>query len=1510
MDVYRLSPQQQRLWRLQRRDEPFRVECLMRLEGALRREALTRALEQLVERHEVLRTLFPAMPGQSEPAQAVAPRGEVEWATVELRTLDPKERERHARAHFEQVCAQPFALDSGPMLRATLATLDERLHLLGLILPAMRADAATLRLLCRELQSAYVAPAGRSGATSAPLPYLSFSEWQNELLAERADPSSPAAAWWERHSREAASVALPLERRGGAPLSRMERHTFTLRGEALASLEGAARHSGGSLEGFVLATWAALIGKLGGQKELVLGLWSDGREHPELAETFGPMARWLPLRCNVEPARRLSELARQLQQLRSELLEWQRYFVWPVEGGEPVAGRDYPAFGFEWEEEAAGEPASSWVRGELRRAFVDRAKVSLAGAHAGSSLSLELQYDPSLLSEGDIRHVAAQLEALLEHAARVPDAPLEALEPLGARERERLLLDFNATDQRIPPRCVHEWISEVAARHPTRTAVVFEAQSLTYAELEAQANQLAHALRRRGAGPERRVGLLLDRSLEMVVGMLGAMKAGAAYVPLEPSQPRQRLMYLLEDLQAPVLLTARRRLEEVPTREGCEVLCIDAGEGALVQEPTHAPESGVTPENPAYVLFTSGSTGRPKGVVVEHRQLHNYIASILERLELPEDAAYATVSTFSADLGNTVIFPALCTGSCLHVISAERASDPLALADYMRRHPIDVLKIVPSHLRALLSAGDTRGLLPRRSLILGGEASPRAWVEQLQAAAPECRIHNHYGPTETTVGVMTSRFDPARPFAAETALPLDRPIANTRVYVLDARLRPVPVGMAGEIYIGGAALARGYLGRPELTAQAFIPDPFSTAPGARLYRTGDLGRHLSDGTIEHLGRADSQVKYHGYRVELAELRQALTQHPQVRDGVVLMKKDANGREVLVAYYVARQELEPEQLRAFLAERLISEVLPNLYIHLKKLPLTLNGKIHYDALPSIDQARQKQRQAPVPPRTPAEATLARIWCQVLNLNEVGVHDNFFGLGGDSILCIQVISRANQAGLRLSPRQLFQHQTIAGLASVASEAPAAPAVQEEPLRGPVPFTPIQQWFFEQEAPEPDAWCILVPLEARQPLDVARLEQALTTLLHHHDALRLRVIRGPSGWEASVAPPEAPMPLERVDLSQLPDAAVEAEVQQIAQRLQRRLHLGTGPMVAVAWIELGAHRPARLLIAAHRLVIDGVSWRILFEHLHTAYEQLVEQGRCELPPRTTSLKTWVEQLQRHATSGARQELAHWSTMAAPTTLLPVDRREATLPLTLERSLAFCLAPEESRALLHELPERHRSELGELLIAALAKALCGWSGQQELLLDLEGHGREDLFDGVELSRTVGWFASLYPVLLTPAPSADMGATVKAVKEQLRSVPHRGIGYGVLRYLGSEPDARALAERPRAEVLFRYVGQYHLASRWLTVQDFAEPQAPTRRHKLAVVAGMAEGQLRVTWFFSEAMYHRATIEDLAGRYTEVLRALIAGDDLSATPAYTPSDFPLAGLDQQKLDKLLARIKK
>ncbi|QDE91358.1 hypothetical protein BHS06_21560 [Myxococcus xanthus] len=1513
IEAYRLSPQQLRLWRLHGKHQTLRVQALMRLEGAPQSGPLEHAVARLVARHEPLRTRFPSLPGLDAPVQEVMASGEVEWDRVDFRTFPAATREERALAHFQQVGQRPFELGTGPVLRVSLMTLDTGQHLLGLVAPALCADAATLRRVCSELQRDIAGQAQESEQDGEPASHLSFSEWQNELREELTERDHPAATFWEKHGTTAgAAVTLPFEGPANAA------QTFdpaslelTLNGERLSRLDAAARELGCSLQGLLLATWSAELWKLTGQTDLVLGLQSDGREHEELAEVVGPLSRWVPLRVRLDAAQPLSELALQLQQAQREALEWQRYYVWPAADGERVPGRDFPAIGFRWEDlPATPHEGAGVLRLESTRAYVDQSKLSLCCVRTRSTLTLELQYDRSRFPPASAEQVIGQLETLLEQIAGSPRARLDVLDAVSPRERARLLVDFNATAREYPARCVHTWMEEQASRHPDRVALVYEERTLTYAQLDAWANRVAHALRRRGVGPEMRVGLYLNRSLEIMVGILAVLKSGAAYVPLDPGQPRQRLAGLLDDIQAKVLLTQSRLRETVPEAEGREVLCLDE-EATFAGEPTRAPPCGALPEHPAYVLFTSGSTGRPKGVVVEHRQLHNYVASVMERLDLPEGAAYATVSTFSADLGNTVIFPALCLGGTLHVISAERVSDPAAFVEYLQRNPIDVLKIVPSHLRALASAGTAGALLPRQRLILGGEATPRAWAEELQAQAPGCRIYNHYGPTETTVGVMTFHLDPSRPLAALSTLPLERPIDNTQVYVLDARLRPVAVGMTGELYVGGAALARGYLNRPDLTAQSFLPNPFSATPSARMYRTGDLARHLPDGTLEHLGRADNQVKYHGYRIELNELRHALNQHPQVRDSVMMLKRDTNGNEVLVAYYVSRQEQEHAQLRAFLAERLIEEVLPNVYVHLKKLPLTLNGKVNHEALPSLEEARRRQRSQLVAPRTPVEATLADIWCQVLNLKEVSVTDNFFSVGGDSILGILVVSKADQAGLKLTPRQLFKHQTIAELASVAAQAPAAPD-DEGPVSGPLPLTQIQRWFLEQEVPDLDGWGIVVPLEARQPLDPSRLQQALTALLNHHDVLRLRVTRNGSGWEALMAPPGAPMPFTRFDLASVPDASLEERFQALGHELQAKLRLDGGPVVVTALLELGPHRPSRLMIAAHRLVVDGVSWRVLFEQLQLAYEQLGGGGECKLPPRTTSVRSWLERLQGYADSPRlREELAHWTAQEKEQPRpLPVERPGPLVPTSLERELTHALSSEESRLLLNELPEAYRCEIGELLIATLAWTLHEWTGHPEVLLDIEGHGREDVFDDVDLSRTVGWLTSLYPVRLTPEPVGP-SATVRTVKEQLRSVPNRGLGYGVLRYLSPDAELRArLARAPQAEVLFRYVGQYHLAGPWFTVLDHPEQRAPTRQHKLAVIARVADGQLHVTWYFSTDMHETATVERLSARYLDTLRTLLAKRGAPEQQVLAPSDFPLAGLDQSKLDKLLGKLKK
>jgi len=586
--------------------------------------------------------------------------------------------------------------------------------------------------------------------------------------------------------------------------------------------------------------------------------------------------------------------------------------------------------------------------------------------------------------------------------------------------------------------CLHELIEAQARRTPQRPALAFEGQTLTYAELERRTGALAAELARLGAGPDVLVGLLVERSLEMVIGILGILRAGAAYVPMDGAYPPDRLAFMLSDSGAKLLVTQSGFLAKLPSH-GVQVVRLDELDW---NGPQQAPKSDAGPENLAYVIYTSGSTGRPKGVGIEHRNIVNYVLGVAERLRLEPGMNHATVSTVAADLGNTVIFPALATGGCLHVLSQERAESQALLSDYLSRERIDVLKIVPSHLAALQSGRNPERVMPARRLILGGEASRLDWIERLRAAAPQCEIFNHYGPTETTVGVLTYHVGAALPATQSRTLPLGRALPGSSVYLLDPQGRPVPAGEKGELCIGGRGVARGYLNRPELTAERFLPDPFSAEPGGRMYRTGDLARALADGSIEFCGRIDHQVKIHGYRVELGEIESALREHAGVREAAVLVRQDASGDTQLFAWVSG--EATPAVLREHLKERLPQYMVPSALVPLERLPLTANGKIDRQALAALPIEPPASARDVAAARTPTEETLTAIWRELLGVESVGIEDDVFDLGAHSLMAMKALTRIRDAfDVNLALRNLFEQPTIAGFAAIIEGLLAAKA-----------------------------------------------------------------------------------------------------------------------------------------------------------------------------------------------------------------------------------------------------------------------------------------------------------------------------------------------------------------------------------------------------------------------------------------------------------------------------------
>ncbi|WP_258038546.1 condensation domain-containing protein, partial [Streptomyces sp. FM008] len=789
----------------------------------------------------------------------------------------------------------------------------------------------------------------------------------------------------------------------------------------------------------------------------------------------------------------------------------------------------------------------------------------------------------------------------------------------------------------------------------------------------------------------------------------------------------------------------------------------------------------------------------------------------------------------------------------------------------------------------------------------GGEAASPAAMSTVQATNPDLTLVHVYGPTETTTFAICGPLSPAD--TAQSPVPLGLPMDNTQAYVLDASLAPVPVGVPGELYLGGTGLARGYDGQPALTATRFVPDPYH--PGARLYRTGDLVTRHPDGRLHFLGRTDTQVKIRGHRIEPAETEAALLGHPEVSRACVLAREDRPGSKYLAAYVVGTTGAE--ELRAHLARSLPEYLVPSAFVLLDALPLTPNGKVDHRALPAPDRTAGTAHTAP---STPAEETLAAIWAEVLGTERVGVHDNFFSLGGDSITSLQVVSRARRAGLALSSRDIFLRQTVAGLAASAAgtEPGEASHAPQGVVSGPVGPTPVREWFFAHHPVAPAHFAMSLAFELAPGTEVRALREAVAALLGHHDALRSLFTRDADGhWAGHLAPavdPDAVLTVHRL----APEGEREAW-EELARAAQSGMDLARGPLFRVLVGERGPGRPTWLFVAAHHLLVDGVSWRVLLEDLGRAYEQAAAGSPVELGPKTASVVQWAERLARRAAEGGFDgQREYWQGVGeAAATALPVDLPGGGNTMADQATVEVALDAEETAALLHQVPEVYRTRTDDVLLTALARTLRTWTGRGRTAVAVEGHGREELFADVDLTRTVGWFTSIYPVALTLPEGDDPGAALKSVKEQLRAVPDRGIGYGVLRHLVPGGGGSPLASLPEPQLSFNYHGRFDAEAapgagplrRALPPLGQDHHPGEERAHLIDVTGIVGgDGVLSFTWAYSAGLHHAATVERLARDFTAELRALVGHCGRPAAGGRTPSDFPLAGLDQAGVDAL------
>ncbi|PTH83159.1 non-ribosomal peptide synthetase, partial [Streptomyces sp. A244] len=1489
------------------------------LEGDLDLDALKRAWVSAFSRHEVLRTAV-VWEGVAEPLAVVSRSVPLPLRVVDFAHLD-EERRQEA---YEQFLAEDWGrgadFSASTLVRLALVRLGEGRHQLVWSYHHLLLDGWSVPIVLGEVLEAYHAfRAGRRPELGARASFREFAAW-----VAGQDEEAAREYWAGRLAGFGEVTSLGVERATGEEgLGELHlRLPAAVAGEGLA---GFARRHRLTLNTVVQGAWALVLALYAGSDDVVFGVTSSGRggQIDGMDEMVGLLLNTTPVRVRVERDR---PVAQWLAGLQDEQVRARRFEHTPLvtiaDCSELPAGQALfnTLFVFEnYPDQALVEgrelSSESGLETDLNHVRQQASYPLSVTAGAGRRLKIKLSYEKSQYEVATVERLAGHLVTVLQAVAEEGDCRVGELPIMSAGERDLVLEGWNASAAELPAVAgVHELIAERAVAAPDAVAVVAGGESLTYGGLMARANRLAHLLRGMGVGAESVVGLCLPRGVDMVVAMVAVWQAGGAYVPLDPEYPADRLEFMLADAGVQVVVGERSLVEGLPVGQGVW-LDDPAVRDTLASLPPEAPETTVSAGQLAYVIYTSGSTGRPKGVQVAHGSVVGMVSALAPVLEAGPGVRMLQFASFSFDAAVLDVAVTLASGGVLVVATPEERAEAALLTSMLRAEAVRAASVVPS-LLGVLDPEEVSGL---QTLLLGAE---RLTEPVARAWSAGRRLVNTYGPTESTVMVTTGVVDPGLLTGAPA---IGAPVANARLYVLDDRLNPVPVGVAGEVYIAGPQVARGYRGRPHLTAERFIADPI-TADGTRMYRSGDRARWLPNGQLDFVGRADSQVKVRGFRIEPGEIEAVLTDHPQIRTAVVAAFGDVEDRR-LVAYLVPADQTagipSVTDLRAYAGSRLPAFMIPSAFVELAALPLTPNGKLDRAALPDPDSAWTGSAGEFVAPRSEVERILAEVWAEVLGVERVGIEDNFFELGGDSIISIRVAAKCRELGVHVTVAQLFSHQTVAALASVATSESLAEAEQGLVV-GDFPLTPIQRTFLDRDMPRPAHFNQSVVLEATGTVDPDVLRRALGALVEHHDALRSRFVRQEDRWTGRILAAE---PADLLSTIHVPGTAADAAAERQlldarATEIQADLDLSDGPLLRAALFDRGDG--SELLLVVHHLVVDTVSWPVLLEDLEAAYRQ-VEQGATvvELPAKTTSFLHWSQRLAELAASPELAlEAPHWRQAEAAVVPLPRDHdgpnRNASV-----RNLRLSLDAELTERLLREVPAAYRTQINDVLLSVLGAVFTEWTGTRSVVVDVEGHGREDIGADIDVSRTVGWFTSVHPVELTgPAADGDLGALLRRTKEYLRGIPRKGLGYGLLRHLTD------WAPQKRTEVSFNYLGQSGRrpdnttqttegahgravgapALRFRpTGRSLGESQSQdgTRAYLIEVNSQVADGRLEMEWTYGAEVHDEATITGLAERYVEVLAELIAYCCRPGTGGHTPSDFPLATqLDQATLDRV------
>jgi amino acid adenylation domain-containing protein/non-ribosomal peptide synthase protein (TIGR01720 family) len=1536
-----LSFAQRRMWFLHRLEGPsatYNIPFVLRLDGTLDTAALAAAVTDVANRHDSLRTLI-AENEDGTPEQRILPPEE---AVLQFRLVDVAADA--VEAAVQEAAREGFDLDTELPLRTTVFRLAPQEHVLVFVFHHIAADGASMAPFLRDLLAAYAARQRGDEPRWTPLPvqYKDYTLWQRQLLGDEDDPESVAAeqlAYWRRElSGVPQPVQLPLDRPRPTVAGHRGGHVdFELDADLLAGVGKLAAERGATAPMLAQSVLAVLLHHLGAGNDLTIGSPIEGRADEQLDQLIGFFANTWVLRVDLSDNPSFGDLLEQVRERALAAYDHQDVpFERLVELLSPERTTAYQplfqvmlAWQFEWSQiEIPGLRVTPLPAGTGTAKF--DLFFNIVPAPSGGAYG-RLEYATELFDHSTAENLVDRYVRVLRQVVADPATRLGAVDVLTGAERD-LLARVNDTTAPVRSATVPELVAAQAARTPDATAVVSGSTTLTYAELDNRAGRLAAVLRDHGVGPDVPVAVALPRSADLVVALLAVLKAGGAYLPIDPQYPAARVGLLLSTADPALVLTDR---EAAATVAGCRAPVLHLDDQDLDGPAPDAPAVRIGPDHLAYVMFTSGSTGTPKGVAVTHAAVVNGVSDLRRTVGVEAGSRMLAATSVNFDVSVFEIFTALTTGASVEIVR-----DVLELAERGSWSGTTV-SAVPTVFSALLDqlAEDApdRLALDVDTVVLAGEALPGDLVRKIQGALPDVRVVNAYGQTES---FYASTYTLEGQWASTGAVPVGQPLANMRAYVLGPELTPVAPGVIGELYVGGP-VARGYHGNGPATAERFVACPFGPA-GARMYRTGDLAQWDADGRLRYAGRADTQVKVNGIRVEPTEIETVLARHPAIGQAAVTVREDHTGSPRLVGYVAPADgaaasdtTVSAADLRRFVAETLPDYMVPTTIMVLDRLPLTANGKVDRAALPEPEFAGTEYRA----PRNETERLLAEVYADVLGAEQVGVDDDFFTSGGDSIRSIQVVARAKTRGVAVTTREIFEHRTVARLAELVEgrEGEERVVLAELPGGGvgrmPLPPTAAHVLALGGGI---GRFCMSALLTLPQDIDRDGLVATLQAVLDRHDVLRSRLdrelpglsVEAPGGVDAGTLLREVPYG----------DADVQAELDAAADRLDP----DAGVMAQFVWLTSDTD-PDRLLVVLHHLVVDGVSWRILVPDLAAAWQRIRGEGA---PARTevgTSLRRWVHALADEAASPARvAELPLWQEiLGTGEAALGARKVDPARDVTATVDTVRVQVPADvTETLLNTVPAVFRGGVDDGLLAGLALALARWRhgrgvpAASSTLVRLEGHGREDhLIPGADLSDTVGWFTAMYPVRLDLAgvDVADAfaggegaGKAVKAVKEQLRAVPDNGVGYGLLRHL-NPATATALAGLPEPQIGFNYLGRAsgadipeelrHLGwapdttHRDLIAAPDADMPVLSALEINAVATSTGDGEELTAYFgFPTGVLTRDEVTELAGLWVEALTALARHAVTDAAGGLTPSDAPLVKVEQGEIDTWEARL--